>query len=74
MDLDILTPEFMDLAAKAKELYEKRDKAVQDFKALWLKHKEELAVLDAEAVAIKEEYAKAVASGKKAKNKSPEES
>jgi len=65
MDLDILSPEFLAMAAKAKELSEKRDGAVQEFKALWLKHKEDLARLDTEAAAVKEDYVKAVAAAKK---------
>jgi hypothetical protein len=71
MDLDILSPEFLEMAAKAKELSEKRTAAVEEFKALWLKHKEDLARLDAEVAAVKEEYVKAATAAKKKDKKEP---
>ena len=58
-DFDILSPEFFEMAAQAKKIAEEKQKKVEDFKELWVKHKAEVAALDAEAASLKEKFLKA---------------
>ncbi len=54
--MDILTPEFIALTDKIKTLYEKREEKTAEFKAVWLKHKAEIAELEQEAAFLMEGY------------------
>ncbi len=54
--MDILTPEFISLTDKIKSLYEKREEKTAEFKAVWLKHKGEIAELEQEAAFLMEGY------------------
>ena len=58
MNIDILSPEFFELADKAKAIYQDKEQKTQQFKEVWLKHKQEIAELDKQAELIKAEYEK----------------
>jgi len=54
--MDILTPEFISLTDKIKVLYQKREEKTAEFKAVWLKHKTEIAELESAAASLMQEY------------------
>lgn len=56
MEIDILSPEFLDLADKARNILNEKEAKVEAFKKVWVEHKKEIAELEASAEKLKTDY------------------
>ena len=62
MEFDILSPEFMELAEKAKDIYNQKEHELKTFKDLYVQHKQKITDLDKQASQLQETYAEVMKS------------
>ena len=52
----LLSPEFVEFSQKVAEIYKQKEEKVKEFKEMYLKHKAEVAELEAAAGRLKEDF------------------